>query len=100
MRKDVGTTLSINTPEILTAAGTALSENDDRKSWHIQNLGTNPIFVRIGGTASTTVFHLILKGGTAQDDGSGGFYGEDGNIVTGALISVAGTSPRYVVKEQ
>ena len=99
-RNNVAPTADINTPEILTSAGTVLTANSDRKSWMIQNVGTNPIFVRIGGTASTTVFHFILKGGTADNDGLGASYTEDGGgTVHSGLISIAGTTPKVVVME-
>lgn len=45
-------TESINTPAIVTSAGTALASNTKRLSWSIQNVGTNPLFVNLGGTAS------------------------------------------------
>jgi hypothetical protein len=65
----------------------------------IQNLGTNPLFVRLGSGASTTVFNFILKGGTGNDDGLGGYYEKlDGTIFTG-IITIAGTNPRYVATE-
>ena len=88
-----------NTPSILTSAGTALAANPARISWSIQNLSTNPLFVLRGPSASTTVFHTILKGATAQDDGTGGFIAEEAGAVYNGLITVAGTSPRFVVFE-
>lgn len=99
-RNNQAPTEDINTPEILTSAGTVLAKKADRRSWMIQNVGTNPVFVRIGGTASTTVFHFILKGGTGDSDGMGGSYTEDGSgTVHSALISIAGTTPKVVVTE-
>lgn len=87
-----------STPQIASAA-TALAENKARAGFLIQNLGTNPLFVRFGSGASTTVFNLILKGGTGNDDGLGGSYEKaDGTMYTG-IITVAGTSPRYVATE-
>lgn len=93
-------TKQINTPAIVTSAGTALAANPDRNSWSIQNVGQNPLFIRLGDTASSTVFHYVLKGGTADSDGTGGSYSEDGSgaVYTG-LISVAGTTPKFVVRE-
>ena len=60
----------VNTPEIASAT-TALDLNKDRGYWHIQNLGTNPLFIRLGGGASTSLFHYVLKGGSGNDDGLG-----------------------------
>lgn len=88
-----------NTPSILTSAGTALAANQARISWSIQNLGTNPLFVLRGSGASSTVFHTVLKGATAPDDGTGGFIAEESGAVYNGIITVGGTSPRFVVYE-
>lgn len=92
-------TSGINTPSIVTSAGVALSANTSRYSWSIQNTGTNPLFVNLGGTASSTVFHYVLKGGTGNEDGTGGSISESSGAVFTGPISVAGTSPRFVVRE-
>jgi len=89
----------INTPSIVNSAGTALAVNTGRRSWSIQNTGTNPLFVCLGSTASTTVFHYVLKAGTGASDGTGGSVGESVGLVYTGLISVAGTSPLFVVRE-
>lgn len=92
------TTGRINTPSVLTSA-TALVANQNRLGWTIQNVGTNPLFICLGGTASTSVFHYVLKGSTLANDGTGGLAGENvGSVYTG-IITVAGTSPSYVVME-
>lgn len=89
---------SANTPAIQTD-GTALASNAARGRWFIQNVGQNPIFVRLGAGASTTLFHYVLKGGTADSDGLGASVGhESGTIYTG-VITVAGTTPKYVATE-
>ena len=91
-------TLNSNTPAIASAT-TALASNPARAGWLIQNLGTNPLFVRIGASASTSLFHVVLKGGTGNDDGLGASFSQtEGTVFTGE-ISIAGTSPRYVVTE-
>lgn len=87
-----------NTPEIASAA-TALAANPARCSWSIQNLGTNALFVRRGSGASSTVFHHVLKAGTGNDDGSGGSVSEEAGVVYTGILTIAGTSPRYVVTE-
>lgn len=92
-------TQAVNTPSILTAAGTAIAANTARIAWSIQNLGTNPLFVLRGSVASTTVFHTVLKGGTGTDDGTGGVISEEAGTVYNGIITVAGTSPRFVVTE-
>lgn len=95
----VGQTTGVNTPSILTSAGTALSSNENRTGFSIQNLGTNPLFVLLGSGASTTVFHEVLKGGTASDDGLGGIFKQTSGTVYTGIVTVAGTSPRFVVTE-
>lgn len=87
-----------NTPEIASAT-TAIAANPARCSWMIQNLGTNPLFVRRGTGASTTVFHHVLKGGSGNDDGTGGSIAEEAGVVYTGILTIAGTSPRYVVTE-
>jgi hypothetical protein len=53
----------------------------------------------MGSGASTTVFHVVLKGGTGNDDGLGGSFSQfDGTVYTG-IVTIAGTSPRYTVTE-
>lgn len=88
-----------NTPAIVTSAGTALVANPVRGSWSIQNLGTNPLFVLRGTGASSTVFHHVLKGGSVADDGTGGSISEEAGVIYTGIITVAGTSPRFVVTE-
>jgi hypothetical protein len=88
-----------NTPAVASDA-TALAANPARGGWGIQNVGTNPLFVRMGSGASDTVFHKVLKGGTGAKDGLGASWDYDagGTIYTG-IITVAGTTPSYVVWE-
>lgn len=91
-------TQNVNTPTIASAS-TALAANTARVGWTIQNLGTNALFVLMGAGASTSVFHNVLKGGTAPDDGTGGSTGQETGVVYTGIITIAGTSPRYVVIE-
>lgn len=93
------TTQNINTPAILVAAGTALAANPARIGWGIQNVGTNPLYVLMGTGASTTVYHRVIKGGTGNDDGLGGSLDYNTGAVYNGIITVAGTSPRFIVIE-
>jgi hypothetical protein len=61
---------------------------------YIQNLGTNPLKVKLGGSnASNTSYHVILAGGTVNDDGRGDDLWIDDFV---GNVSVYGTSPRYI----
>lgn len=92
-------TKQINTPSIVTQAGTALAANTERRGWSIQNVGTNPLFICLGATASSSVFHWVIKGGSGDSDGLGGIVSQtDGTVFTG-LITVAGTTPKFTVME-
>lgn len=91
-------TANINTPAIIATA-TALASNPKRNGWSIQNLGTNVLFVRCGTGATTSVFHYCVKGGGGNDDGTGGSVSQTDGVVFTGEISIAGTSPRYVVME-
>lgn len=90
---------NISTPAIITSAGTALAANINRCGLIIQNLGQNPLYVRFGGTASATVFHVALSAGTADDNGEGGSLILTAGVIPTGLVSIAGTSPRAVVNE-
>lgn len=92
-------TQNVNIPSILTSAGTALAANPARIAWSIQNLGTNALFVLRGSGASTSVCHTVLKGGSVNDDGTGGSISEEAGTIYNGILTVAGTSPRFVVTE-
>lgn len=78
---------------IVTSAGTLLDSNEYRIGIIIQNLGTNPLFVKFGAGASTSDFDVILKGGSGNDDGLGGVLSFDVLSYTG-IITVAGATVR------
>lgn len=98
MANVINQTTTANTPAIIGTA-TALSSNTARRGWMIQNCGQNALFVLLGSGASSSVFHVVLKGGTANDDGTAGSISQMEGIVYTGLISIAGTTPRYVVTE-
>lgn len=101
MKQTITTVDQANTPAIVTSAGVALTDASPvgRAGWLIQNVGTNPLFVNLGGTASSTVFHRVLKGGTGDSDGLGEVFSQFGPCVFQGAITVAGTSPKFVVLE-
>jgi hypothetical protein len=81
------------------SASTALAANPARVGWTIVNLGTNPLYVLMGSGASTSVFHIVCKAGTGNDDGTGGSVGQETGVIYTGVITIAGTSPRYTVVE-
>lgn len=60
---------------------------------YIQNLSTNPLFVRRATGASSSAFHYVLQAGTGADNGTGGVIQISDHV---GVVSVAGTSPRYI----
>lgn len=91
-------TQNVNIPSIMSAT-TALAANTARTGWTIQNLGTNALYVLMGTGASTSIFHIPLKAGTGNDDGTGGSCGQETGVIFTGPITIAGTSPRYTVVE-
>lgn len=83
----------------LKSSTTALAANNKRIAWAIQNQGTNALFVCLGTGASSSVYHFVLKGGTAAADGSGGSISQEAGTIYNGIITVAGTSPSYTVLE-
>lgn len=83
------------TPSNATITGTGgdLFTMVQGDSAFIQNLGTSTLYVRRATGATTTGFHLILKGSAVQDDGTGGSVFIDDHI---GVVSVTGTSARYI----
>lgn len=94
----IAQTTKSNTPTIASST-TALSANEGRLGFSIQNLGTNALFVLFGTGASTSVFHVVLKAGTGNDDGTGGSVSMESGVVYTGVITIAGSSPRYTVAE-
>ena len=91
-------TQNANTPAIISSA-TALASNPARIGFSIQNLGTNALYILLGSGATTSIFHTVLKGGTGNDDGTGGSYSMEAGVIYSGIVTIAGTSPRYVITE-
>lgn len=85
------------TPTVLTGA-TALAANPSRRFFMIQNVGTNPLFVLFATGATSSQYHTVLKAGTGAADGTGGVHKSEAVVYQG-IVTVAGTSPSYVVTE-
>ncbi len=84
----------------IASATTAAAANTARSSYFIQNLGTNPLFVKEGSGATTSDFTYILAAGSGNDDGTGASYDSLAGQCYSGIITVAGSSPRYVINER
>lgn len=62
-------TVSTSTP--VTADGTVFTLAAAEKGF-IQNLDDAAVYVKLGASASSTSFNLVLQAGTAANDGNGG----------------------------
>ena len=83
------TTAPSNSAPITTAADITLAAGD---KLFVQNLDTDPLFVRRGTGATSSLFNYVLQGGGAADDGTGGSLVIDDFV---GVVSFAGTSVRY-----
>ena len=84
----------------ILSATTAAAANPARQGFKITNCGQSPLFVKEGAGASVTDFSYLLAGGTANDDGTGGSYESQPNSCYTGIITIAGTSPRYVITQR
>ena len=78
-----------------TGAITIVADNDNRKSVLIQNLSTSELYIAYGFTPSTTKHSLILKGGSAANDGKGAALSE--TLFVGAIKGYASTGDTVIV---
>lgn len=84
----------------IASAATAAVANEKRSSYFIQNLGQNPLFVKEGSGAAVDDFTVVLKAGTANDDGTAGSYESAALQCYTGIITIAGTAPRYIITER
>jgi len=62
----------------------------------IQNQATTALFIKFGAGCTTTVYDLVLKGGTGAADGNGGVWMPTIDFVYTGIITVASAStPSY-----
>jgi len=90
---------TVSSAPTIASAAQALAANVNRGGFIIQNLGASPLFVRFGAGASTTQFNFVLRAGTGNDDGIGGILIINQGTVWTGIITIAGTTPRYVATE-
>ena len=100
----VYSTQNANTPSIIAGDGasaiTILSANNARRGFSIQNVGTTAAKICFG-TASTSVFHFVLKGGSVDNDGTGGSITFNSGCIYNGIITMFGaTTAKVVALEQ
>ena len=93
-----------NTPSIVVGDGataiTLLAANPARIGFSIQNVGTTVASVRLGAGASATVYHLAVKGGSADNDGLGGSFTDmTGTVYTGIITFFGASSCKMIAYE-
>lgn len=92
-------TQNANTPTLATST-TVLAANPARLAFTIQNQDTAALKVCFGGTASSTVYHIVLKASTGAADGTGGTVSmEAGTVFNGAITCFSAGTPSYTVLE-
>ena len=70
----------------LQTSATILASNPGRTSFMIQNQDTHALNISFGATASSSVYHLVLKACGSAADGSGGVCSmEAGTVYTMAI---------------
>lgn len=85
-------TAAPDTATIETSGGDVFTLAAGEKGF-VQNLGTNPLYVRKATGATSSAFHYALAAGAVADDGTGGSVEIDDHV---GVVSVAGTSPRFL----
>jgi hypothetical protein len=76
---------------------TVMWANSDREELFIQNLGTYPLFVKYGQSASLSNFNFILTSGSAVSVGDGGTLSD---LNYAGEVSVYSNSPNYIAWER
>ena len=99
MAQFITPTQNSNTPTVATST-TVLADNPSRQGFKIQNQDSTKLYICLGGTASASVYHYILKAGTGAADGTGGEFSElSGVVFTGAITCYSSGTPSYTVLE-
>lgn len=85
---------------ITTAVTTLVAENFERRKISIQNTGTNPILLSLGGTASTTEHNKVLAGGSTLRDGTGGYYESESWKGSISAVTETSTTTITIIEEE
>lgn len=99
--QDRTTYSGISNSTVGTTNTTIFPGNINRIGFNIQNLNTGTLYVAYEAGCNSNRFHVILKKGTAVDDGLGGslFEIRYTGIVSVSGESGPGSSPRYIAWE-
>lgn len=93
-------TQAANTPSLIAGNGssavTVLAANTARIGVSIQNVGTTAAYILFGSSASASVYHFALKGGTANNDGLGGSITFTSGTIYDGIITIFGASTAIV----
>lgn len=89
---------SVGGPQSAATALAAVNPGN-RRFLMIQNVGTNPLFVKLGASGSITDYTVVLKGGTGAADGLGGSFIMDAGAIWQGAVTIDGTTPSYVATE-
>lgn len=96
----IQSTTSVNTPSLIAGNGSSavqiLPVNTGRIGLSIQNVGSTPAYVLIGGQASASVYHIALKGGSAANDGLGASITFTAGAVPTGVITFFGASTAVI----
>ncbi|MDP6717831.1 MAG: hypothetical protein QGF59_04230 [Pirellulaceae bacterium] len=82
----------------LKTSESALAANSQRKAFTLQNQKAEKLYVKFGGAATTSDYHLILSACGTAADGTGGVLSDDSCTQQIGVIAVSG-SPSYTVVE-
>jgi hypothetical protein len=88
---------SISNSSPSTSLGLTIEANSNRKELFVQNLSTQELYVKYGQGATAESFNFVLAKNTETNAGDGGSISDQS--YTG-VVSVFGTSPRYIAWER
>ena len=93
-------TEGISTPSLIAGNGSTgvqvLASNPARIGFSVQNVGTTTAWILIGGTATSSVYNYALKGGSGNNDGTGGSISFFSGAVPTGIITLYGASSAIV----
>lgn len=85
---------------VTTTATTIVGANPNRLTVQIQNHGTVPVLLKIGGNPTTSDYHMILTPASATRLGDGGVYGTATSLLSIVGITESSTANVSVVEEE